>query len=295
MVLRFSADGILDTDFGPVGSGGVVTPAYGPENNVASGVALQNDGRIVVAGSASNADGTVVRFGLARLDAQGMLDTTFNSTGSVPGTLVDPFADGNRVGKDLARTDDGKIVVVGRDTTSSKSVIAVARYLQNGQPDVTFGQDGWKLIDFGESIDDANDIENQDDGRVVVLGRLKVEAEARAVLARLDIDGSLDQTFGDGGRIVTALALPESRFRGVDGLVTEESGSLVIAGKTIGSAPAVLRLLAGRRDDLEALSLLRSLKHIDLQVACGEGDQYLRQKSLWKRQGRNGGHVVCPR
>lgn len=157
----------------------------------AHGVATQG-AKIVLAGKA----GTVLA--LARFNTNGSIDTSFDGDGRVttsfPGTTS---AEANAV----AFQADGKIVVAGR----AGNDFALARYDAFGALDGTFGQAGRVITNFGgTSISSANAIALLSDGRILVVGQMKQQFTVSAfALARYNSNGSLDTTFGSGGKVST--------------------------------------------------------------------------------------------
>jgi uncharacterized delta-60 repeat protein len=148
----FSADGIVVTDFG----------GSGPDS--ANAVAIQSDGKIVVAGQAGLANNA--RVGVARYNPDGSLDNTFNGTGTL---IFDFVGTAGGAANGVALQADGKIVVVG----SSGVDFAVARINTNGTLDTTFGgSPGSGIItrDFGSSNEGATAVAILPDGRIVVAG-----------------------------------------------------------------------------------------------------------------------------
>ncbi len=183
-------NGALDPAFG--GDGIVQTPLAGA---IGGEVAVQADGRIVVAGTAEVA-GTE-DFALARYNADGSLDTSFGTGGIV----TTPFSAGSKdEGLDVAVQSDGRIVVVGRSAASGIDFdFAIARYSADGNLDPSFGGDGTVITDFGAGLATARAVVIQPDGRILVVG----DVGADFALARYEANGTLDGSFGSGG-ITTA-------------------------------------------------------------------------------------------
>ena len=108
MVARFrNPSGTLDPAFA---SGGKTTIDFGGDQDEANAMAVQPDGKIVVAGTTGNFMGKH-KFALARLQPDGVLDTTFGTDGKVTLDLGDKFDSASGV----ALQADGKIVVAGSD------------------------------------------------------------------------------------------------------------------------------------------------------------------------------------
>ena len=154
-VIRYNTNGTRDTSFN--GTGKASTP-LAPVN----AVSIQSDGKIVVSGSLSN--GTDKKLGIARLNTDGSIDTTFNTTGSVL-TSIGSYAD---AGTGLAIDANGKIVVAGTIFNADDDG-AVARYNPDGTPDTTFNATGLAVTDFG-GMDYFYDIAIQSDGKLVTTG-----------------------------------------------------------------------------------------------------------------------------
>lgn len=167
-LVRFNADGSLDDGSGSdttpgdsFGSGGKVSTHFGSGNDVAYGVAVQEDGKIVAAGRARNDSGND-DFALARYRTNGLLDTEFDFDGK----LMTDFGDGNETAWDLALQDDGRIVAAG----TSGGDFALARYNPDGSPNNRFHHDGKLKTDFFGSGDDARGVAIQEDGKIVAAG-----------------------------------------------------------------------------------------------------------------------------
>lgn len=180
---RYNSDGTLDPTFSEDGK---VRTNFTPDPDYAVAVALQPNGKIVVAGTAS------LEFAVARYNADGSLDTTFSGDGKLMTTIG-----GETVGWGMALQADGKIVVVGK----SLGKFAVARYETDGDLDPTFSGDGKVNTAFPGTQSQALDVAVQTDQRIIVSGHSRPTARATLdfALARYETDGDLDPTFsGDG-------------------------------------------------------------------------------------------------
>jgi uncharacterized delta-60 repeat protein len=155
-VVRYTTAGKLDTTFG--GGDGIVVTKMGSGNSKALGVAIRPDGRIVVAGIES--DNSTLRIAIARYTTTGALDTSFNGTGKL---FTSP--DGRDTALDVAAVGNS-IVITGGE--GSDDDVLVARFLDNGSPDTTYGDGGEQRGPFGSPH--ANAIAVQADGSYVVTG-----------------------------------------------------------------------------------------------------------------------------
>ena len=270
---RLLANGNLDASFG--GAGKVIT-SLSTTDDFANAIAIQSDGRILIAGSAntSNTD-----FALARLRADGTLDTSFGGTGKVvTARTLDQQING------LGLQSDGKIIAVGPDGSSSSFRFLVARYWSTGTPDGTcavgtgglanfsmgasdyptsvtiqsddkivvsawssngsnwdfgllrllpngardpgFGTNGAVRLNLGSPQDYALSLAVQTDGRILVTGYVSNATNDGMALVRLNPDGNLDSTFGDGGKVIAFRTTGSEQGRGV---AIQGDGKIVIA------------------------------------------------------------------
>jgi uncharacterized delta-60 repeat protein len=166
-VARFNADGTLDTTFG---GDGKVTTNMGQGEESATGVAIQANGMVVVAGytdlphEAGDTFGPG-KFALARYNPDGTLDTTFGGDGKVTTTFsTDATPSG------VAVQGDGRIVAVG-GVGGAGGRFALARYDRNGALDATFGGDGKVTTNFSAEEDVASAVALQTDGKIVAAGK----------------------------------------------------------------------------------------------------------------------------
>ncbi len=203
-VARYNSDGSLDTSFG---TGGKVTTDFGGFDNGYS-IALQADGRIVVAGG--NGD-----FLVARYNSDGSLDTSFGGTGKV----ITDFG-GSDSGYSVVLQADGKIIVAG----VGNGIFSVARYNSDGSLDLTFGTDGKLTTDFGGS-NITYSIVLQADGKIVVAG----ESSNDFTLVRYNNDGDLDTSFGTGGKVITDFGGSDFGFS----VALQADGKIVVAGRVV--------------------------------------------------------------
>jgi uncharacterized delta-60 repeat protein len=216
-LIRYRRDGRRDRTFRDDGT--VATAFHAHSCVTANAVALQSDGKIVVAGIA----GCRGRFALARYTANGYLDPTFGRDGRV----TTRFRSGRRYSEafGLAIEPDGDIVAAG---VCCGGVFALARYRTNGRLDRTFSEDGRLTTDFTEGQDQALDVALQVDGRIVVAGVAARDSNhARFALARYTEQGRLDAEFGTDGKITTVPARCVSQANAV---AVEPDGQIVAAG-----------------------------------------------------------------
>jgi uncharacterized delta-60 repeat protein len=181
---------ILDPGFGNDGRVAVELGVYGDRANA---VVVQQDGKIVVAGSSSNASD--LDFMLFRLLADGSLDPEFN----YDGTVTTPVGSSDDEILALVLQDDGKIVAAGYSSNSTDRDFALARYNSDGSLDRNFGLEGMVVTSVGNSDDEITGLVLQEDGAIVVTGSALGTAGGVIVLGRYLADGSLDTDFADDG------------------------------------------------------------------------------------------------
>ncbi|HEV8249144.1 MAG TPA: hypothetical protein VGQ15_04175 [Gaiellaceae bacterium] len=267
-VFRYAPDGSLDRSF--AGKGWVDADLGDAE--FAHAVAVQPDGRIVVAGEADCP--RAICFALVRLMPDGSRDRSFGGEGVVR-TM---FAQCGCRAYDVAVQADGRIVVAGMRTrggdAQNDQLFAVARYLPDGRLDGTFSGDGLLSIDFGFGDDEAYAVAVRRDGRIVVAGRGTrnvYRTEEDFAVARLLGNGRLDRTFSGDGRATVDFGRTLSD--GAFGLALQRDGRVVLAGAS------------GKRDAPPRLAVARLLRNGRLDRTFGAGGR----RST--RPGPNGGYA----
>ncbi|HEX8248141.1 MAG TPA: FG-GAP-like repeat-containing protein [Pyrinomonadaceae bacterium] len=213
--VRYNPNGTLDLTFG--GGDGIAFVDFNGRGDLAQTSVLQPNGKIVLAGYVSIVQGADYDYGLARLNADGSLDTTFDGDGKVTTTFGE--TDWNELARGMALAPDGKIVVTG-DSYNPPPVIGqsgnwditVARYNQNGSLDTTFDGDGRFIFDSnqGDGNEDSQDVFVQPDGKILLIGSSHLIQEfdigvshRDMQIIRLNANGSFDNSFGNGGRKLT--------------------------------------------------------------------------------------------
>ncbi len=183
-VARYTSDGILDTTFNSTGK---VTTTMGGVG--ATAIAIQSNGKIVVAGSSG------LNFGLVRYNTNGIMDTTFG----VNGKVTTPFT-GYGCAFGVALQPDGKIVAGGTITNiGTGDDFAIARYDSSGILDTTFNASGKFVVDIREdNADEARAMDLQLDGKILLAG-YSLNTNQDFAIIRVNPVGTLDTTFGISG------------------------------------------------------------------------------------------------
>ena len=218
----FLADGSPDAAFG---ANGAAVFDIGPDTSALHAIALQPDGRILVAGDSGSGSGS--NFALARLLPDGSLDTGFGNGGKV----VRHFPDG---GEDSARAVavqvDGKVVVAGYCWNGDGLDFAVVRHHADGSPDLSFGTAGVVITPIGVGSDRAFALAFQPDGKIVVAGSAHNGVKTDIAVVRYTPTGLLDATFGAGGKVTTSIGTLADDGRAV---VVQPDGRIVVAGSSL--------------------------------------------------------------
>jgi uncharacterized delta-60 repeat protein len=233
-VVRYNGDGSLDTTFG--GTGVVVVPLCVG----ARAVAIQSDGKIVVAGL-SGAD-FAFELVLARVNPDGLPDPSFNGTGA---SATIPLAYGmqaNAAVIGLAIGADGKIVSAAygkeSDIATTAGTTFVFRHNGDGTPDTTFNGTGKLSTSANRGVRQlmmpwfpyAGGVALQGDGKILIADHaLNASGKFEFVLHRFGVDGSPDTTFNGTGSVSTLMGQSGRAWA----VAVQPNGRIVVAGDTV--------------------------------------------------------------
>jgi len=220
---RYNPDGTPDTTFG---NGGQVTTDFDGFNDDVFSILIQADGKLVAVGSAKT-PATFYDFAAVRYLANGTIDTTFGVAGKVRTDFGHADFDQAR---SAALQPDGKIVAAGTTIFNNglSEPFAVARYNTNGTLDTTFDSDGKLQINFGSFDQTAYKVLLQPDGKIITVGYPNTESsDSDFLLARCNTNGSLDTTFGVGGKVRTSFG---DLNGGAYGAVLQPDGKIAAVG-----------------------------------------------------------------
>jgi uncharacterized delta-60 repeat protein len=218
-LLRYLPDGKLDPSFG---SGGVVSL---PSSLYPEALALEPDGKIVAAGTASPGYFLVLRF-----LPNGQLDQDFYGNGGNGNGVVTTQMSfvGSSTGHAVAVDGKGRIVVAGTVSAFGKSYFGIARYQPDGKLDPTFANGGGRFVDSASATDSVWAMTTQDDGKIVVAGVTGLGSNnTDALIARYDADGAPDGTFGSMGRKQIDIDASDVAAR-----VAMQSGQVLVATRS---------------------------------------------------------------
>ena len=236
VVARVKPDGSPDFSFS---TDGRLTIDVGDDtDDTCVAIAAAPDGKVVVAGESY--DGTTVSFALARIKANGVLDTTFGAGGK---QLIgfDVFGATNPHAAAIAVRSDGTILVAGGAFTNDGNQFVIARLLPDGSYDTAFNLTGRQRVAFGGSARAyAMAVDAQD--RIVLAGYTNPggsETNYDMAIARLLADGSLDASFDGDGRATVAFDIGGASGSNLDiahALALQADGRIVIGGEVDVSA-----------------------------------------------------------
>jgi uncharacterized delta-60 repeat protein len=244
VVVRLNTDGSIDTTFGSNGVETIPTSVvsagvtYTLNTDDPSDIAVQSNGQIVVLGTATSTSSSVSDFVVARLNANGSIDTSFGTSGE---ELI-PFSSSSSTplsatAEALSIGPDGKIVAVGSVSSSTVDEFAIARLNTNGTLDTSFDTTGTATVPFTIGSSSANAVPVgvvvQSNLAIVVVGNVtpttsSTNPVSNIAVARLNVNGTLDTSFNSTGTLV----LPSYTGNNDDvaSAVTLEGTQIVIAG-----------------------------------------------------------------
>ena len=159
-LVRYNTDGSLDASFN---GDGIQTTAIGSGDDEGSSVAIQADGKIVVAGRSFT--GSNYDFAIVRYNSDGSLDNSFSGDGK----QTTAIGSGRDQGSSVAIQADGKIVVAGYSYNGTNFDFALVRYNSDGSLDISFNGDGKQTTPIG-SDDICSSVAIQADGKIVLVG-----------------------------------------------------------------------------------------------------------------------------
>jgi uncharacterized delta-60 repeat protein len=220
------ADGIVDD--GGRQAAAFADATFGPgAHELAYDMAVQADGKVVLAGEVSTPGYSETDFALVRILPDGLLDTSFGVRGRVWLSL------GNH---DYARAvviqPDGKIVVAGYTGTGNATNFMIARFNSSGSLDNTFGFGGFNVVDFMGGADYGNALALQSDGKILVAGTVFNGARNVYGVARFNSDGTIDNSFDLDGKQLVEFSVGPSHW--ASSIIVQGGGRIIIGGSVGG-------------------------------------------------------------
>lgn len=224
-VARYNPNGMLDATFD---GDGMATMAVGTGTDVGYAVAIQPDGKILIAGRSDTPPSFPTSHAVVRFNSNGSLDTTFGNAG-----IVIPPASATIFPHQLALQSDGKFVIVTSSFTNGFASLVLMRFTTDGFLDSSFGAANSGIVStrFGQGTE-FQALAIQPDGKIVVSCSSFANATSYdfAVL-RYNTDGSLDDSFGTGGMTFTPIG-PGGTLDQAKALVIQPNGKIILGGRS---------------------------------------------------------------
>jgi uncharacterized delta-60 repeat protein len=249
----FANPGDLDPTFG---EGGKVRFGFGLGDDQARAMTAQVDGKILVAGYATN--GSHTEFGITRFLSNGSLDLTFGQQGKVL-TAIRSSLDAAHRGDDFVYSirlyGNDRFVVAGTGRAlgfGTNNDFVLARYYLDGSLDTSFDGDGRVSTDFFGRIEEGFGMTVQADGNIILVGPVETPAaDFDFGIARYNPDGSPDATFGGGDGLVS---ISIGIFDQARGVTLQEDGKILVSGAAVllpsTEVTAIVRLNSNGSPDL---------------------------------------------
>jgi uncharacterized delta-60 repeat protein len=203
-----------------------------------TGVSVKVDSTTQISGTTANDFTSPVVYTVTAVDAStqdytvtvtvnpslsGSPDTSFGTGGKV----TTPIGSSDDYAVALGIQSDGKVVAAGHSSNGINFDFALVRYNTNGSLDATFGSGGIVTTFIGSGHDAANALAIQSDGKIVAAGYSYNGSDYDFALVRYNTDGSLDTTFGSGGKVTTPVGSIEDV---ASALGIQSDGRIVAAG-----------------------------------------------------------------
>jgi uncharacterized delta-60 repeat protein len=272
---RYHTDGTLDTSWN--GTGKAVTP-IGRSTDDAHAMALQRDGKVLLAGQCFN--GTQNVFCILRYLTDGSLDTSWNATGSVM-TPIGSFGSANAI----ALQGDDKVIVAGECWSGAIGAFCTQRYQSDGTLDTTWNATGKTITPIGTG-GVAHDVVVQPDGKLIVAGECFNAATVDFCMIRYNADGTLDTGWGSAnpstaGKVIIPIGSSHDQAFAA---ILQPDAKLLLAGSCLNTANdpqfCVARLLiddpvpptcaVDLDGDMQVYATTDSLMHV--RIALGLAD-----------------------
>ncbi len=212
---RYNLDGSLDTGFGGNGTGTLWTTLDVNNNTSAREILEQPDGKIVLVGGGG-------LFHTARYLPNGDLDSAFDGDGRASATFsgyAEAFA---------GVLQGDRILAVGATGIGASEDLALARFTTSGAPDSTFNGDGTLTLDLAGADQRASAVVIMPNDKILIAGQTYTGSNFDFLLARFEISGTLDTSFGVGGVVTTALGVGDNMLTS---LVLQPDGKILTGGE----------------------------------------------------------------
>jgi uncharacterized delta-60 repeat protein len=215
------AIGVLDTSFNSP-NGYIIQPIDSDDQGYS--LAIQPDGKILLGGSCNSGSGW--DFCIARFDSNGTLDNSFGNSGKV----IQDIGSFDDYAYSLAIQADGKILLGGYCNSASGWDFCIARFDSNGTLDTSFGTSGKVIQPIGSSHDHGYSLAIQPDGKILLGGYCDGGSGWDFCIARFDSNGTLDNSFGNSGKVIQDISIGSSLDYG-QSLAIQPDGKILLGGR----------------------------------------------------------------
>ncbi|MCX7211794.1 MAG: Ig-like domain-containing protein [Burkholderiales bacterium] len=216
------------------GTGKLIVPV-GSSSDFGNSLTVQPDGKILVAGQSFN--GSDYDFSLARLNADGSLDTSFDGDGKL---IVPVGSNGRNFGNSVTVQPDGKIIVAGSSSNGINDDFSLIRLNADGSLDTSFNGNGKLVISVGSGDDSGRSVTIQPDGKIIVAGTSFNGSNNSFSLIRLNTDGSLDTSFDGDGKLIVPVGVANEVGSSV---TAQPDGRILLAGYSSNGSDADFSLI----------------------------------------------------
>lgn len=186
-------------------------------------IELQDDGKVIQAGDAYGTP-CIIRF-----DTTGVLDYTFGNNGKIFATWN---CGSNPADNNIKIQQDGKIVLGTSYYNGTDQDFVIARYNNDGSPDLSFGVNGKIIKSIGNYNDRCTSVALQSDGKILAAGGVNNDSSGNYqydfALIRINSDGVIDNTFGNNGVAVTNIGLKNNI---ANSIVVQSDNKIILAGE----------------------------------------------------------------
>jgi uncharacterized delta-60 repeat protein len=245
-VTRFDENGNIDLNFGTNGSMnynvGTINQSQDSSEDYLRTIKLLPNGKIILVGNTNYLGNS--GFALMRLNTNGMLDTSFGTNGKAFTFFIAPSDPSS-----IQILNDNSIVVSGTYfyNNDNNQKIALAKYLENGVPDLSYGVNGKVVTDFNLTVQKGFVFSSlkQENEKIIVSGFVNNET-ADFFMARYNTNGSLDTTFGLNGFLNSDYGTNEGGFTSI----TQADGKIIVGGITVVNSSSDFTLLRFQDESL---------------------------------------------
>lgn len=229
LIIKLDAYGNLVNEFD---DDGVLTFDYDDKDEYIETISIQDDGKIIAAGATHDEDFPAYDFNILinRYDAAGDPDTSFG----VGGTFVYGVVYFDEQNPAIALQADGKIVIGALRTVAGGVYydFLTLRITSSGVLDSTFSDDGINIHDLGSNFDMCKGIAVQEDKKIVVAGSYEnADDDDDFAMIRYNSDGTIDETFGDDGVVITDFAVGDNQY--AYDIEIQPDGKILLGGDNV--------------------------------------------------------------